>query len=404
MLPFQQPQGKYIPLPPGNNIPIYMPPQNLPETFIDLNTKQKAGIRNIISAKERIFYAGVIPKVNHQGVVQERILVITNRFVYNIDQNNGFFASISLCSSSGYSIKRKIQINRIDALTLSINPTCEKQQFIIHVRGERDYLFNGRIGRERIIKSLFNAHFSNTLEFIGLFLRDESNLSKFQTSNSDVRCKKTKRPQGGIILVTPELAARGIEWIIFNKVFLANLTRPFHGSIPSQQYNQYPVNNGFYPNGPNQGGFPSNGYQAPYGGNGYGIPNQPYQGYDNRPQFYLPDQQNNQGNFQAHNQGPISYPQYPQQNTQNTQNQQQNELKYNPQDYNSSSYPQQNNTNNNTQAQNGNNYQGMEKTMPHLYAAPNSNVQINSFAPVNDYKAPQNGNFPGQGNYKYGPQ
>jgi len=406
-----QAYGKYTVLSGPNTYPVQLPQGPSLESIIDLNTKQKAGIRNVINSKEKIFYAGVLPKINQQGTVQDRIIVITNRFIYNIDEKGGFFTSLSLCSSSAFTIKRKINLNRVDAITLSTNPSCEKQQFIIHVRGEHDYLFNGRVARERVIKSLFNAHFANTFEPIGLFLRDEANLSKFQTSEDDVKSKKTKRPNHGLILVTPELASRGIEWIIFNRIFLANLARPFNGThIPSPISTQNPQYQGNYPgNIPNQGGYPS-GNQAPYG-NGYGNstqqhqPNyaQPQPTY-NKPQYYVPEPQNNQGNFHAPNQGP-SYPQ------------QQNETKYNPEDFNSSAYPQQNkpvnNNNNNAHQvhQPINKAPSFEQNIPQLYAAPNNHVQINTFAPQNDqYKAPNNGGYaPYNGGYngqgiRYGPQ
>jgi hypothetical protein len=389
MLPYQQQyQGNYVPFQNGGYQqsqpqiqPQYQNPgQGLPEVYIELNTKQKAGVRNLVSPKEKIFFAGVVPKINQTGKVQDRILVITNKTVYNIDPNEGFFSGLSLCSNPTFTVKRKIDINRVNAITVSVNPTSEQHQFVIHVRGGHDYRFKGLQARERIVKSLFNAHFTNTLEPLVLFCREETELAKFQTSEEDVKSKKTKRPQGEHILVTPEHAAKGLEWVIFNRRFLASMTNA-HYSGP-QQFNhphpQSPMNGGYNnyqgpnPNGqgpsfPQQGGYPLGGPQQ--GGQvdrRYSAPQ------TTKPQYYVPEFQPQQVNTQV--------PQhYQQENRPSTPNQ---------------NYQGQNNFNNYPQQpiNNAPNY----TTMMQPSFNPNPNVQINSFA--------GQGNQNNAGNYGYNPR
>jgi len=416
MLPYQQQyQGNYTAFQGGSYQPQPQPQpqpqyqnfgQPLPEVYIELNTKQKAGVRNLVSPKEKIFYAGVVPKINQGGKVQERILVITNKTVYNIDPNEGFFSGLALCSTPTFTVKRKIDINRINAITVSVNPTSEQQQFVIHVRGGHDYRYKGLKNRERIVKSFFNAHFANTLEPLVLFCREEIELAKFQTSEEDVKAKKSKRPQGEHILVTPENAAKGLEWMIFNRRFLASMTNArYSGPQQFNQYPQSPMNGGFNnspgpyghqnqgPSFPQQGGHPVGGYGAPHQGGQfdprYSHPSnqRPSTNY-NKPQYYVPEFQPQQINTQV----PQGYQQEKRPSTPNE----------NYQGYNNSNYPQQAQPVQPTQPINNNispQFKGLE-----AFGNPNQNVQINSFAgqgPQNNYP---HGNQNNTGNYGYNPR
>jgi len=405
MLPYQQQyQGNYVPFQNGGYQqpqPQYQNPgQVLPEVYIELNTKQKAGVRNLVNPKEKIFFAGVVPKINQAGKVQDRILVITNKTVYNIDPNEGFFSGLALCSNPTFTVKRKIDLSRVNAITVSVNPTSEQHQFVIHVRGGHDYRFKGLQNRERIVKSLFNAHFTNTLEPLVLFCRDEAELAKFQTSEEDVKAKKTKRPQGEHILVTPEHAAKGLEWIIFNRRFLASMTNARY-SGPQQfnhPYPQGPMNGGYNnypgpgpygqgPSFPQQGGYPQGGQVDPR----YSSPQTTNY---NKPQYYVPGFQPQQVNTQA----PQHYQQENRPSTPNQNYQGQN---------NFNNYPQQQPIQPTQPINNAPNFKGFEATMMQPSYNPNQNVQINSFAGQGNQnnfnqgtKSPQNN----AGNYGYYPR
>lgn len=309
MLPYQPQHPQTYPVPAGS-----IPP-GITETYMELAPKNKKEMLKLVGSKERIYYAGMVDKVNKHDNPQRRVLVITDKSVYNIDPDTNFFSSLALCTpAGGFRIKRKISIPKVFGVTLSVNPTSEHEQFIIHVQGEYDYRYNAGQKREKIIKSLMNSHFAQSNVPFVLFCRDEADLAKFHTNDDDLKEKKDKRPKEGKILVTPDLAQRGLDWIIFNRNNLVNMTVcPNNGNNGGNNNGNMPHPNQGFPGGPypgpyngpyngpnnfsgpypqNQGQFPqAGGFQHPYNGHyGNQQPNhhmpgpQPYQPYSPIPQ------------------------------------------------------------------------------------------------------------------------
>lgn len=297
MLAQQYSQGQNVPLLPNQR--VFTPPLNKqPRTFIDLNKKQKVGVSYLVSHQEKIYFAGVVTKINKRNVPQDRIIVITNKFLYNIDPEGGFL-SILCSSSGGYSLQRKIAVNKIFGATVSTNPSS--QQFVIHVQGDYDYLFNGGQKREKFIRSLINVHFLSSSQPFLLYCQNETKLSKYHTTDDDFYAKINRRPKDGQIPVTPDIAENGIEWIIHNRRNLSgrsNAVHPIHSQVYQPQF-QGPV----YPPPTNfPGAFPQNpGYPSlpavPQWGNPmpYGHPSPMYE----RPSYYIPEVQPQQPEFSA---------------------------------------------------------------------------------------------------------
>ena len=93
--------------------------------------------------KEKILLSAKIFKYNYKGKKQERLLLVTSKYVYNLSLNKIKDLISSLISS--IKIKRKIAIDKIAAITLS----KKGDEFVIHVPDEYDY-------RQIILKLIFN--------------------------------------------------------------------------------------------------------------------------------------------------------------------------------------------------------------------------------------------------------
>ena len=78
-----------------------------------------------------------ILKFNFKGKKQERILLMTNKFLYNVLPLNMIISVLATLKTSS-KIKRKISIEKIAFITIS-KPGVE---FVIHVPDEYDYRFS----------------------------------------------------------------------------------------------------------------------------------------------------------------------------------------------------------------------------------------------------------------------
>ena len=87
-----------------------------------LNWSQDKDILKIIN-KETLYYSNKIQKINHYNISQERVIVLTNEALYNIQKKKS---------------KRKIKYNDIRGITFSTSNT----EFVVHgIDGEYDYHF-----------------------------------------------------------------------------------------------------------------------------------------------------------------------------------------------------------------------------------------------------------------------
>ena len=198
-------------------IPFGNPECQPMEFFHELDSKFKSQIQSLIPSHEQIFYSGTIDKINKRLVFQKRILVITNKYLYNIrPEGEGLFASI-LPPLSGASIQRKIDVSSIFAASLSVRSQGNKNQFVLHVAGQYDYRYNGGENTEKIIKTIANIYNkAHNAPFIMYFI-EETDLGRFHTTDDDLNLGVNKRPRDGKVLVTTEIMQKGLSWIIANR-------------------------------------------------------------------------------------------------------------------------------------------------------------------------------------------
>ena len=127
-----------------------------------LNLGNEPKIRNIINDEE-IYYSDKIIKIRVGlfSANQERIILITNKYVYNI---------------KGTEEKRRIDINNITGITISrISP-----QFILHCKGkdDYDYLYSSQ-NRMKIIEMLEIIFEKVTRKELLFSIQNEKDLSKY---------------------------------------------------------------------------------------------------------------------------------------------------------------------------------------------------------------------------------
>jgi hypothetical protein len=120
------------------------------------------------SAKgEKIIYSCLVSKFNKWGMKQDRTLLLTNEYLYNIKKNK---------------VQRKIGINNIKAVTKSTQQG--NQQFIIHIKSEYDYMFESDQIREIFdaIKYVYYQTKSSNLPVYGV----PDKLKDYATSKKDI--------------------------------------------------------------------------------------------------------------------------------------------------------------------------------------------------------------------------
>ena len=87
----------------------------------------------------QIIFADTVIKVNKRTKMQERILLITENYICNVDKN------------TNYKIKRKIHIRDVGSLVVS---THADNFFLIKVPSEYDYFFVSAKKTEIILRLL----------------------------------------------------------------------------------------------------------------------------------------------------------------------------------------------------------------------------------------------------------
>lgn len=91
-------------------------------------------------------------KFNQRNKRQERVLLVTTKAIYNISNQ-----SLISWISNTYSIKRRIDIRKVYAITLSEM----SGEFVFHVKDEYDYRYSSPERRDRILQMVCRAFYLN---------------------------------------------------------------------------------------------------------------------------------------------------------------------------------------------------------------------------------------------------
>jgi len=82
-------------------------------------------IKKLFEPDEKLLLTDAIYKFNHYNWKQERNILITNKFIYNLKKK---------------SLKRKISLLNVGATTVS--ESKDSNEFVIHVPSEYDYRYS----------------------------------------------------------------------------------------------------------------------------------------------------------------------------------------------------------------------------------------------------------------------
>lgn len=100
-----------------------------------LKFAKEKSIQKLLEPNEAIIMTCSIYKFNRKNKRQERNLMITTKGIYNLSKT---------------SLKRKIGINKIHAITVSKQGT----EFVIHIPDEYDYRYSSTDNRDKILDAI----------------------------------------------------------------------------------------------------------------------------------------------------------------------------------------------------------------------------------------------------------
>ncbi|CAD8099174.1 unnamed protein product [Paramecium sonneborni] len=139
-------------------------------------------ILSILESGESILLSTCLWKFSHINKQQERILLITNKNIYNITPQStlvNFFSKVV----SSVRVKRKIGIQYVSGITIS---KCGFE-FVIHVPDEYDYRYSSLDFREKILSTLADAYSKLLKKNLPIFQTDDLTLIPYTTTKVDAK-------------------------------------------------------------------------------------------------------------------------------------------------------------------------------------------------------------------------
>jgi len=174
-----------------------------------LGLRSLKSITKQLEKGEVVLFSCEVNKHNKRGVLQKRSLLLTNKYLYNINFTDTTAQLLSFLVSSSV-IKRKIALESIAAITLSTYYLSD--QLIFHVPTEYDYRYSG-LGkkREALVKLLCREYFENTKKKMNFFFKDAPDLSSYQTTDEDQKAGVSKMPKEEAVILSYEDLEKGLE-------------------------------------------------------------------------------------------------------------------------------------------------------------------------------------------------
>ena len=124
-------------------------------------------------------YADRHQKKNRFGFLQERVIVITDRAVYNI---------------KGKTLKRQFLIDDLVGLTKTAKPSRDLTTFTLHHQSQHDYNLFHEFNRELFISILQKAYYHRKGSNLPIYIVQTDDLIKYTTTKSDLKKSKSKHP------------------------------------------------------------------------------------------------------------------------------------------------------------------------------------------------------------------
>ena len=128
---------------------------------------------NVISNNEKIQWSGKVLKINRQGKIQIRYLVITNNKILNIGKRGNFIENIF-----SKLVKRIILIEDIEAISFS----KYSNNFLLHIKNDYDFNLNSFDKSDVILRILKYKFSKKKLKF---FFVDDMDLLKYAKKDNE---------------------------------------------------------------------------------------------------------------------------------------------------------------------------------------------------------------------------
>lgn len=116
---------------------------------------------------EQVVFSTIVIKFNRFGMKQERCMLLTNMYLYNINKD---------------SVQRRIGVEAIKAMTKCVKE--KSMEFVIHVKKEYDYQFDSEY-RDQIFEAIKFVYWKHNKTNIPVYAVDK-NLKEFHTSKRDI--------------------------------------------------------------------------------------------------------------------------------------------------------------------------------------------------------------------------
>ena len=124
-------------------------------------------------------YADRHDKKNRFGFLQERIIVITDKAVYNI---------------KGKTLKRTFLVDDLVGLTKTSRPSRDLTTFTLHHKSQHDYNLYHNKNRDLFISMLQKVYYFNKGGNLPIYVVQTDNLSKYTTTTSDIKKSRNRHP------------------------------------------------------------------------------------------------------------------------------------------------------------------------------------------------------------------
>lgn len=136
------------------------------EKLDELNLEQDKGMMKHLDSDEKVMLSTNIFKFNDYKKRQERSILISSKALLNL---------------KGTSVKRKIPLSRIKAITISSVGT----EFVLHVPEEYDYRYSSYDKRNKIIQVLLKCYCELLKMKMPVYFKEDVSLYNFATTKSD---------------------------------------------------------------------------------------------------------------------------------------------------------------------------------------------------------------------------
>jgi len=170
-----------------------------------LSLGQSAPVLKVLvkNAEREIFFSGVVTKLNRRNKMQERVLVVTEGALYNVDKS---------AAAGEYKIKHRIPLSGLGSISLS---PFEDNFIIIHVPNEYDYLLLTERKTE-LVTTLLHLHQRATSQLLSVTFAEKL---EFRGKEEGTREATFRRLEGGVdMAVNNARGSKGTKNTVFDSL------------------------------------------------------------------------------------------------------------------------------------------------------------------------------------------